>query len=101
VLFPYQNAFIREALDRTNATKFGEEFAHYLESFVYTVRIQAGMNGRRSSVSRGSSKQESQDGTIPTEEDYSDDEYEYLTFTEMKNTVDLLILYISINEEVI
>ena len=60
VLFPYQNAFIREALDRTNATKFGEEFAHYLESFVYTVRIQAGMNGRRSSVSRSSSKQDSQ-----------------------------------------
>ena len=72
VLFPYQNAYIREALDRTNATKFGEEFAHYLESFVYTIRIQAGMNGRRSSVSSGT--QGSQEGAAPTEDDYSDDE---------------------------
>jgi hypothetical protein len=39
ILFPYQNAFARESLDRNNASKFGEEFAHYLDSFMYTLRI--------------------------------------------------------------
>lgn len=39
ILYPYQNAFARESLDRGNATKFGEEFAHYLDSFMYTLRI--------------------------------------------------------------
>lgn len=59
------------------------------------------MSGRRSSVNRSSGKTESQGESVPTEDDFSDEEYEYLTFTEMKNTIDLLILYISINEEVI
>lgn len=39
ILYPYQNAYARESLDRSNATKFGEEFAHYLDSFMYTLRI--------------------------------------------------------------
>lgn len=44
ILYPYQNAIGRETLDRNNATKFGEEFEHYLESFAYTLRIQAGQD---------------------------------------------------------
>lgn len=39
LLYPYQNSIGRETLDRNNATKFGEEFEHYLESFAYTLRI--------------------------------------------------------------
>ena len=42
ILYPYQNAYAREHLDRGNANKFGEEFSHYLDSFVYTLRVQAG-----------------------------------------------------------
>ena len=42
ILYPYQNAYAREHLDRSNANKFGEEFSHYLDSFVYTLRVQAG-----------------------------------------------------------
>jgi len=30
IMYPYQNSIIREELDRSNATKFGQEFAHYL-----------------------------------------------------------------------
>ena len=41
ILFPYQNSIVREQLDRGNSTKFGEEFAHLLDSLVYTLRIQA------------------------------------------------------------
>lgn len=44
IRYPYQNAIIRESLDRGNSSKFGQEFAHYLECLVYTLRIQAGMN---------------------------------------------------------
>lgn len=28
-------------MDRSNSAKFGEEFAHLLDSLVYTLRIQA------------------------------------------------------------
>jgi hypothetical protein len=47
ILYPYQNAFARESLDRSNASKFGEEFGHYLDSMVYTLRMQAGQDIRR------------------------------------------------------
>ena len=39
LLYPYQNSLGRETLDRNNATRFGEEFEHYLESFAYTLRV--------------------------------------------------------------
>lgn len=44
ILFPYQNSIVREQLDRGNSAKFGEEFAHLLDSLVYTLRIQADDN---------------------------------------------------------
>jgi hypothetical protein len=44
MLYPYQNSIIREGLDRNNASRFGQEFSHYLECMVYTIRIQAGMD---------------------------------------------------------
>ena len=37
---------------------------------------------------------------MPTE-DKTDDGYEYLSFTEVKNTIDLILLYIDINKKVI
>jgi hypothetical protein len=43
-MYPYQNSIIRETLDRNNGKRFGEEFSHYLDSFIYTLRIQAGQN---------------------------------------------------------
>lgn len=39
IMYPYQNSIIRETLDRNNAKRFGEEFSHYLDSFIYTLRI--------------------------------------------------------------
>ena len=47
LLYPYQNSIGRETLDRNNATKFGEEFQHYIESFAYTLRVQAGQDWRK------------------------------------------------------
>ena len=47
ILYPYQNSIGRETLDRNNATKFGEEFEHYLESFAYTLRVQAGQDVKK------------------------------------------------------
>ena len=47
LLYPYQNSIGRETLDRNNATKFGEEFEHYLESFAYTLRVQAGQDVKK------------------------------------------------------
>lgn len=90
IRYPYQNAIIRESLDRGNASKFGQEFAHYLECLVYTLRIQAGMN--RHQPSRTMSNFEIQD---------DDEKYDYLTFTEVKNTIDLLALYLDVNKKVV
>ena len=42
-LFPYQNACMRETMDRSNAHKFGQEFTHYLQSFAFTLRINSDM----------------------------------------------------------
>lgn len=44
ITYPYQNALVRESLDRGNAAKFGDEFAHFIQSFVYTLGVQAGIN---------------------------------------------------------
>lgn len=46
LLYPYQNSFIREALDRNSSTKFGEEFSNYLDSFLYTMRLCSGQDIR-------------------------------------------------------
>jgi hypothetical protein len=96
ILYPYQNAFARESLDRTNATKFGEEFAHYLDSFVYTLRVQAGQDIRRTilqSLANTSKNRGASEGTF-TESEFP---YDYLSFAEMRNVIDLLVLYISVN----
>lgn len=89
MLYPYQNSIIRETLDRSNATKFGEEFSNYLESMVYTIRILAGMD-IESRKSTGGRQNSSFKKKASTPNDDSDDDYQYLTFTEMKNTIDLI-----------
>lgn len=106
ILYPYQNAYAREHLDRSNANKFGDEFSHYLDSFVYTLRVQAGQDVRKSLLinlandkarsSKGKSTKSRQD-TL----DESDFPYDFLSFSEMRNVIDLLNLYITVNQEVI
>ena len=95
MLYPYQNSIVREILDRTNANKFGSEFAHYLVALLYTIRIQAGIeNCQRKNCRPEKNK------IVATEElDDDEDPFEYLSFTEVKNTIDLLSLYISVNEQ--
>jgi hypothetical protein len=100
ILYPYQNAFARESLDRGNATKFGEEFAHYLDSFMYTLRIQAGQDIRRTilmSLASDKKKSKVNEGSL-ADQDFP---YDYLSFAEMRNVVDLLVLYIGVNQKVI
>lgn len=126
LLYPYQNAIIRESLDRNNATKFGQEFAHYLECLVYTLRVQAGMEvnrdrkssrqsaknkkntatnesqtkktGASSTAGPSVSQSEAAPRNLLTEDE---DKYEFLSYTEVKNTIDLLALYLDINQKVI
>ena len=40
--YPYQNAITREQIDRSNNLKFGQEFAHFLDSFIYTLQNKKG-----------------------------------------------------------
>ena len=43
IIYPYQNSILRENLDRQNNERFGEEFAYYVKSFFYTLRVQSGL----------------------------------------------------------
>ena len=101
ILYPYQNAYARESLDRGNATKFGEEFAHYLDSFMYTLRIQAGQDIRRTilmSLAASDKKKGKANETSLADQEFP---YDYLSFAEMRNVIDLLVLYIGVNQKVI
>jgi len=91
IMYPYQNAVIREELDRNNASRFGHEFSHYLECLVYTIRVQAGMDDDE--IERNSVK-----GKLI---DVDEQEFEYLSFISVKNTIDLLNLYLDINKQVL
>ena len=37
IMYPYQNSFQREALDRNSSYRFGNEFSFYLDCFLYTL----------------------------------------------------------------
>ena len=37
IYYPYQNSMQRESLDRSLNHKFGQEFAHFLDSFNYSL----------------------------------------------------------------
>ena len=125
ILFPYQNSVIRETLDRNNSAKFGEEFSHQLDSLVYTLRIQAGQDvkgemlaslhnmtrneGKKKSPPRLKSTMDKQEGgqdpkrnasTANTNQQMfteSDIPYNFLSFQEVRNLVELLSLYIGVN----
>jgi len=99
-LFPYQNACMRETMDRTNALKFGQEFTHYLQSFAFTLRINADMEKPKRKKSETEALLSQKAGTTEGESDTDSDDAEYLTYTEMKNTIDLLTLYITVNTQV-
>jgi hypothetical protein len=43
VYYPYQNEVQKEAMDRNSNFKFGVEFSHYLDSFLYSLQGQAGI----------------------------------------------------------
>ena len=102
-IYPYQNSIIREQLDRTNNLKFGQEFAKYLESFIYTLRCQSGLQDRSSqsinlTTQKASNKKSLSLRSISEEMTTSESALDFLTFSEMKNVVDLLKLYCDVNK---
>ena len=111
LMYPYQNSIIREGLDRINSSKFGEEFTHYLDSFLYTLRIHAGQNIKDeylnsikslkegAGLERGmsSGRENLLPEGDPTE---SDIPYDQLSVQEMANVFDLITLYKRINTRV-
>ena len=102
LLYPYQNSIIREALDRNNSTKFGEEFCDYLDSLLYTMRLSAGQDIRNEILKSMKSMRKTQ--SIEGKEvllSESDIPYEQLTLQDMCNVHDLLNLYIKVNKQVI
>ena len=52
IFYPYQNAILSESLDRQGTLRFGGEFAHYIDSFIHTLRHQAGISPRGSKAKR-------------------------------------------------
>ena len=107
-IYPYQNSIIKEQLDRTNNLKFGEEFAKYFESFIYTLRCQSGLQDRSSQslnfTARSSQRKTKRTMSLKSiSEDITTSEsaLDFLTFNEMKNVVDLLQLYSDVNRKVI
>lgn len=91
---------MRETMDRTNALKFGQEFTHYLQSFAFTLRINADMERPKAKKQNSKSVLSQKAEKEEEESDTDSDDAEYLTYTEMKNTIDLLTLYISVNTQV-
>ena len=96
ILYPYQNSVARESLDRGNAAKFGEDFCHHLESFSYTLRVQAGMdafNPQKDASSRQSAAAK-KDGAGVDASLNGDRHFDFLSLQEMRNVFDLLDLYL-------
>lgn len=44
VLYPYQNYIMKDTLFRQNNIKFGYQFSHYLECFIFTLKSQSGIH---------------------------------------------------------
>lgn len=90
-----------------NSAKFGEEFTHYLDSFLYTLRIYAGQDIKNEYLnSIKSLKKESlmsgNDALLgEAEPSESDIPYDQLSVTEMANVFDLITLYSKVNKKVI
>ena len=59
----------------------------------------ASFDFRTASNQASNTKKDSNVSTLTVEND--DDGYEYLSFNEVKNTIDLIVLYIDINSKVI
>ena len=87
-------------MDRTNALKFGQEFTHYLQSFAFTLRLNADMEKPKRQKSNSDALLPQKAGAAEGEIETDSDDAEYLTYTEMKNTIDLLTLYITVNSQV-
>ena len=87
-------------MDRTNALKFGQEFTHYLQSFAFTLRVNADMERPKAKKPNPQSVLSQKAGDGEEESETDSDDAEYLTYTEMKNTIDLLTLYIAVNTQV-
>lgn len=108
ILYPYQNFIIRETLDRTNNGKFGEDFGHFLNCMVFTLKYTAGIETKpiKTSGSRSFSQQSRHNNTGSVQYDWTftdtnENIYEVLTVQEMQNVVELLQLYSDINSKVI
>jgi hypothetical protein len=44
ILYPYQNYFIKDTLDRQTNLRFGGEMQHSIACFVHTLKAQSGVN---------------------------------------------------------
>jgi hypothetical protein len=55
ILYPYQNFIIRESLDRANNGKFGEDFGHFLQCLVFTIKYTAGLETKANKTSQNRS----------------------------------------------
>jgi hypothetical protein len=107
---------VRESLDRNNSAKFGEEFAHLLDSLVYTLRIQADQDvkgemlqslknmsthDKKKKVSAQdfqAAAERKADGKPEPEFTEGDIPYNFLSLREVRNIVQLLNLYINVNQ---
>jgi hypothetical protein len=47
ILYPYQNTIVSQSLDRLNSLKFGEDFVHFLDCFLYTIKSNSGLHTER------------------------------------------------------
>lgn len=106
ILYPYQNSFIRENLDRQNNYKFGLEFINFLDNFLHSILMSSGQLDTQSSrffkSSRNtkSSRIKSGKSNLVSSQD-SFDCIEILSLGEMKNVIELLCLYTDVNTKVI
>ena len=91
--------------------RFGGEFAQYIDSFIYTLRHQAGIAARDAGQKRGAGggtssakgserKRKALTASEMSRTDSSEKEgrAELLIFSDMKNLVDLLALYVDVNQ---
>lgn len=59
ILYPYQNSYNREALDRQNNERFGKELSFFLQCFLHTIKQQVSNRGDDpESILQGTSQNE-------------------------------------------
>ena len=127
ILYPYQNSVIKESLDRQNNIKFGMELSHFLNCFIFTLKSQSGLSSINDHGDPEYMKMMSPDETDKRKKKDKHHEnskdraeksvaggssvvrgtesgtegFEFLTFPEMKSVIELIDLYVDVNQEVL